>query len=113
MSSKQRFAAVIVAVAFVLGIAVGVVGVQAQGGDSVVTPLPAADTYQPSSGEADLSAVYEQIIPSIVNISVATRRGGFGTGSGFVIDAQGYIVTNNHVVEGADYIEVAFVDNTC
>ncbi len=112
MSSKQRFAAVIVAVAFVLGIAVGVVGVQAQGGDSVVTPLPAADTYQPSSGEADLSAVYEQIIPSIVNISVATGRGSFGTGSGFVIDAQGYIVTNNHVVEGADYIEVAFVDNT-
>lgn len=112
MNHKQRFAAVVVALAFVLGIVVGVVGVQAQGGDSVMTPLPAAETYQPSQGEADLSAVYEQVIPSIVNISVATRRGGYGTGSGFVIDSQGHIVTNNHVVEGADYIEVAFVDNT-
>ena len=29
-------------------------------------------------------------------------------GSGFVIDADGHIVTNNHVIEGSDYIEVAF-----
>ena len=112
MDHKQRFAALVVALAFVLGIVVGVVGVQAQGGDTVLTPLPAASAYQPSSSEADLSAVYQQVIPSIVNISIATRRGGVGTGSGFVIDTQGHIVTNNHVVESADYIEVAFVDNT-
>jgi serine protease Do len=31
-------------------------------------------------------------------------------GSGFVIDKSGYIVTNNHVIEGADEIEVAFPD---
>ncbi|MEM7729209.1 MAG: Do family serine endopeptidase, partial [Pseudomonadota bacterium] len=31
-------------------------------------------------------------------------------GSGFVIDASGYIVTNNHVIEGADVIEVTFPD---
>ncbi|MCP1334982.1 DegQ family serine endoprotease [Futiania mangrovi] len=31
-------------------------------------------------------------------------------GSGFVIDASGYIVTNNHVIEGADEIEVNFAD---
>ena len=31
-------------------------------------------------------------------------------GSGFVIKANGYVVTNNHVIEGADEIEVAFAD---
>ena len=35
-----------------------------------------------------------------------------GAGSGFVISAEGYIVTNNHVVEDADEIEVAFKDGT-
>jgi serine protease Do len=33
-------------------------------------------------------------------------------GSGFVIDASGIIVTNNHVIEGADEIEVTFTDGT-
>ena len=31
-------------------------------------------------------------------------------GSGFVIDADGYVVTNNHVIEGSDVIEVTFPD---
>lgn len=31
-------------------------------------------------------------------------------GSGFVISADGYIVTNNHVIEGADEIQVRLID---
>ena len=34
------------------------------------------------------------------------------SGSGFVIDTDGHIVTNNHVVDGADKVEVRFVDGT-
>ena len=34
-----------------------------------------------------------------------------GTGSGVIINENGYIVTNNHVIEGADDIEVALTDN--
>ena len=34
----------------------------------------------------------------------------FGSGSGFVWDTKGHIVTNNHVVEGADAIEVVLAD---
>jgi len=39
-------------------------------------------------------------------------RGGQGTGSGFVYDNRGHILTNNHVVESADKIIVAFHDGT-
>src|SRR5262249_18340113 len=35
-----------------------------------------------------------------------------GTGSGFVYDDKGHILTNNHVVEGADKIQVTFSDGT-
>ena len=38
--------------------------------------------------------------------------GSSSTGSGVIIDKAGYIVTNNHVVEGAESIEVHFQDST-
>ncbi|MDQ7028829.1 MAG: trypsin-like peptidase domain-containing protein [Ardenticatenia bacterium] len=59
--------------------------------------------------------VAERVSPSVVNISVEVEDdllGGFGQGSGFVIDKAGYIVTNNHVVEGATSIVVRFQDGT-
>ena len=37
-----------------------------------------------------------------------------GSGSGFVLDKEGHILTNYHVIEGAERIEVAFGDQlTC
>jgi S1-C subfamily serine protease len=44
--------------------------------------------------------------PSPFNPFGAPEGGGVATGSGFVIDTEGHIVTNNHVVEGASRIEV-------
>jgi serine protease Do len=40
------------------------------------------------------------------------RRRGQSLGSGFVLDASGIVVTNNHVIEGADEINVILQDNT-
>ncbi len=54
--------------------------------------------------------LYERVSPSVVHIRVTTRFGGSGAGSGFVWDTDGYIVTNNHVVESATRMEVAFAD---
>jgi S1-C subfamily serine protease len=61
--------------------------------------------------------IYQQVSPSVVAIQVTItgRNGrtiGSSTGSGFVIDTQGHIVTNNHVVDDANFIEVEFYDGT-
>lgn len=69
------------------------------------------------------SQIYEEVSPSVVAINVLREiEGGTmpglpdvpqgGSGSGFVIDTEGHIVTNNHVVEGATSIEVEFFDGT-
>ncbi|MEX2628505.1 MAG: DegQ family serine endoprotease [Tistlia sp.] len=42
----------------------------------------------------------------------APRRRDNALGSGFIVDAEGYIVTNNHVIDGADEISVRLTDNT-
>jgi 2-alkenal reductase len=55
--------------------------------------------------------LYERVSFSVVNIAISTVRGG-GTGSGFVLDTNGHIVTNNHVIEDAEQILVRFADDT-
>jgi S1-C subfamily serine protease len=70
--------------------------------------------------EASTIAVYNKVSPSVVHITsrVVTMDffGGLypseGTGSGFVIDRRGHIVTNYHVIERADSIEVTLLDRT-
>jgi len=66
--------------------------------------------------DADLSKLYAQVNPAVVNITVYASQGGnllpLSQGSGFVYDAQGHIVTNAHVIQGAEEIEVRFSDAT-
>jgi putative serine protease PepD len=60
-----------------------------------------------------VAGVANRVLPSVVQIKVETDEGG-GTGSGFVIDANGLILTNNHVVRGAAAtgVDVSFQDGT-
>lgn len=67
-----------------------------------------------------LRAVYQKVNPSVVKIvslgdvPVATETEDLlpqGQGSGFVWDSAGYIVTNAHVVEGTDTVQVIFADD--
>ena len=68
--------------------------------------------------ERRVSAVYRTASPAVVNITAEIQsydwfRGQVtqqGTGSGFVYDSQGRIVTNYHVVEAADQLQVTFSD---
>jgi len=54
-----------------------------------------------------LVSLYERVLPGIVSLQVAGSQGG-SLGSGFVFDDQGHIITNYHVVEGAEQLEVDF-----
>jgi S1-C subfamily serine protease len=51
------------------------------------------------------STIYNQLKDSVVLIQT-----NLGLGSGFVYDTEGHIITNHHVIEGADTIEVNFLD---
>lgn len=58
-----------------------------------------------------VAAVAAEVMPSVVSIE-STMEGGSATGSGFVIQEDGYILTNNHVVDGATSITVVFSDGS-
>lgn len=57
--------------------------------------------------EDALVQLYDQVSPGVVSIQVYSQTGS-GLGSGFVIDKEGHIVTNYHVIDGAEEVEVHF-----
>ncbi len=86
------------------------------GNDSVAaTPAPAAPTVTTATGNVtaparnvtDVSDLYARVSPGVVSIDVTSAQGA-GTGSGFVLDREGYILTNDHVVDGAQTVSVHF-----
>ena len=111
----------VVLIAGVIAVAAGWVGDE----KTTIVRSPAVST----AGSADegqgltVSEIYKRDGPGVVFISaeVTTQQEspfglpqeqrGQATGSGFMIDDQGHVMTNAHVVEGASKIEVAFGDN--
>jgi S1-C subfamily serine protease len=120
-------------------IAVGIVAAAGSfGGETTVRELVEADAQQPpdpssfasSSKRLTIHEIYARAAPGVVQVT-ATRRVavqtdpfldpfGFGgstaeteeaLGSGFVIDKAGHIVTNYHVVQGAQQVHVSFSNN--
>lgn len=92
---------------------------------------PGASTAQPTAGalqpgtnpaatvpaltgnntQAVREAVIAKVRPAVVQVNVTTASGA-ALGSGVIIDKRGYIVTNNHVVAGAQSINVTLYDGT-
>ena len=73
-----------------------------------LTEAEAAPAYD--AEEQNNIAIYKRVLPSVVNITSTTLVFNFfygtvpqqGQGSGFVLDREGHILTNNHVIEGAN-----------
>ena len=108
-------------------------GTTAQIRESMGNAPAAIDTTTAVRLSAAFRGAAERALPSVVHIRVTTQaerparqqrslpfpffddedptpRRGMGTGSGFVFDPRGYILTNNHVVENAERVLVTFVD---
>lgn len=87
------------------------------------TPLNFSQEAPKVQGSVDygpIVAIAEQVGPAIVGISNMGRSSSFfgstelvemGSGSGVIISADGYIVTNNHVIRGAERIIARLADN--
>lgn len=88
------------------------------GGTTVAAPAGSDDPSPPLrlDGEGlDIRGVLNKVQPSVVSISTESGRFGAiggGAGSGIVIDDTGLILTNSHVIAGAQSMEVAFFDGT-
>jgi S1-C subfamily serine protease len=126
MSKHSPFAALsgFLAVALVAVIGLAVAGVFDSGdggsGSSAAssTPLTSTGTQAPAAPlprNASVADIYSKVSPGVVQVesrtggsNPLTGGGGGGTGSGFVIDDQGRVVTNDHVVDGATSVTVRF-----
>jgi S1-C subfamily serine protease len=98
--------------------------IQSEGGSTTTVAAPlAAPVVSKSEGETNVVnqiykndgdgvAFIESDLPAEESASLSpfgeseSQGGGTATGSGFVIDGEGHILTNNHVIEGADRISV-------
>ncbi len=61
----------------------------------------------PTAGGVDTETLYDETIDSVVTVYVTGDRGS-SSGSGFVYDDEGHLLTNHHVIDGADVVEIRF-----
>ncbi len=78
--------------------------------DDEQTMPEGAPSFPPSPFDQFLRRFFEQQMPNQQRPPQGMKR--VALGSGFIIDPDGYVVTNNHVVSGSDSISVIFQDNS-
>jgi putative serine protease PepD len=104
--ARSRLISTLLVTALVVGLAAGVLGgalgYTLASRDRTGTVLgggpdtqPAAQAQRPPES---LAGVAERVLPSVVTIRAGGSRGGTNLGSGFVISAEGHVLTNDHVV---------------
>jgi S1-C subfamily serine protease len=120
---RLRYVAIGTVFAGLVGGVIGAAAIQTidNGGDDSSTPsavseqTPEAESSPQvaSLTEGCLSAadIYEAVRPSVVRVNSSSNQTQ-GTGSGVVLDEEGHILTNNHVISDASTVEVVFADGT-
>ncbi|MDX5318531.1 MAG: trypsin-like peptidase domain-containing protein, partial [Actinomycetes bacterium] len=76
--------------------------------DAVAAPSPSV-AAAPMAEAGDYASVADAVRDSVVAISTASRA-GTGLGSGVILDADGNVLTNHHVIAGAEQIQVTLAD---
>ncbi len=104
-----------------VGLVVGVLAAAGVVDDDAGTAAPTTTNTPtaPSTGtnrtvaapSTNVAAIYRQVSPGVVFVQSSGGGGQAASGSGFVIDKQGHIVTNDHVVEDFDTFSVRFGEN--
>ena len=94
-----RRVATLLGIVLLSGTAGGLVGAKVAA-DSGTAVLPAPVAGQTSRPQGSVAQIAAATLPSVVTVRVKDAQGS-GTGSGFVIDTDGHILTNNHVVSSA------------
>ncbi|MER6300877.1 trypsin-like peptidase domain-containing protein [Kitasatospora sp. NPDC001539] len=114
--------ALLAAVALVAGVAGGAIGVVAadrndsssSANDHRSTTVQASNTQKNEPAPGSIAAIAQKALPSVVTIK-AQGSTESGTGTGFVFDTEGHILTNNHVVAptlGGGKLTVKFADGS-
>jgi S1-C subfamily serine protease len=119
LRTARPYLALVAAAALGGGAAVGAVallgGLEGGATTTVVTESvsdPTGTTATPPARHMTVGQIYDRAAPGVVQITSlsddASLGGASALGSGFVVDKAGHIVTNFHVVDGADQIRVSF-----
>ncbi len=108
--------ALVLAVVFGTGLLAGwQFGTRSGANTGVLQPATNSGSAIPPLNGENLEAVREAVVaqvrPAVVQVNVVTSQGQ-GLGSGVIIDQRGYIITNHHVVERAQRIQVVLYDGT-
>lgn len=90
----------LVLIALLAGSLGGFLGVNAGGGSPFRDVNLVTSTSTIERAPDSVAGIAQRVLPSVVSINTRTVNGG-GSGSGFVIDSSGYILTNNHVISDA------------
>jgi len=124
--NRPLIAGIIVLVLVCIGLGVGGMALY----NYLSTPANnSAVTKRPSSGkdgnkivtqeEADISSVAEKVSPSVVSVLTTSQSDSFfgtaeqdGAGTGIIVGKNGYVMTNKHVVQGANTVSVVLSDGT-
>jgi putative serine protease PepD len=96
---RTLVAAAVAALVIAGGVAGGAIGAQIDNGSTAAAGTTATAAANTASS-SDLASVVDRVSPSIVTVKVNTAQ-GTAEGSGIILTADGRVVTNNHVVEGA------------
>ncbi len=113
-SARTNFLLAVTIIALMVTVVTGYFGI----GTAVHPEANVASAATALFDEETVASIYEQVSPAVVEIKVKQPGTGWygmpreGQGSGFLIDEDGHILTNNHVVEGVSSVEVVLDQRT-